>query len=139
MKSMPSMSKDPIPPIDFMSSPVVSDLGATLLSKDEDEDEDEDEESKYAVVSSNLCGFEYIPGHGADNHEGSGRSDTHLSLGRYCHPTKYDESLGKLWNFSYKPRKKTKQQDSLFKLLRITCKSFDEIHRDFFRNVALWQ
>ncbi|XP_016897412.1 roundabout homolog 2-like isoform X2 [Cynoglossus semilaevis] len=74
MKSMPSMSKDPIPPIDFMSSPVVSDLGATLLSKDEDEDEDEDEESKYAVVSSNLCGFEYIPGHGADNHEGSGKT-----------------------------------------------------------------
>ncbi len=53
--------------MDFMSSTLGSDLGATLLS-----DEDEEEEERYAVVSKNLCGFEYTPGHSVDNLEGSG-------------------------------------------------------------------
>lgn len=69
MKSSPNVSKTPIPPMDFMSSTLGSDLGATLLSED---DEDEEEEERYAVVSKNLCGFEYTPGHSVDNLDGSG-------------------------------------------------------------------
>uniref|UniRef100_A0A8D3CTC1 Roundabout, axon guidance receptor, homolog 2 (Drosophila) n=1 Tax=Scophthalmus maximus TaxID=52904 RepID=A0A8D3CTC1_SCOMX len=67
MKSSPNVSKTPIPPMDFMSSTLGSDLGATLLSE-----EDEDEEERYAMVSKNLCGFEYIPGHSVENLDGSG-------------------------------------------------------------------
>lgn len=67
MKSSPTVSNTPIPPVDFMPSTLGSDLGATLLSEDEDE-----EEERYAVVSKNLCGFEYTPGHSMDNLEGSG-------------------------------------------------------------------
>ncbi|XP_035035447.2 roundabout homolog 2 isoform X1 [Hippoglossus stenolepis] len=71
MKSTPNVSKTPIPPIDFMSSTLGSDLGATLLSE---EDEDEEDDERYAVVSKNLCGgFEYIPGHSVENLEGSGK------------------------------------------------------------------
>lgn len=67
MKSTPSVSNTPIPPMDFMSGTLGSDLGATLLSE---EDEDEEEE-RYAMVSKNLCGFEYTPGHSVDNLESS--------------------------------------------------------------------
>lgn len=67
MKSSPNVSNTPIPPVDFMPSTLGSDLGATLLSEDEDE-----EEERYAVVSKNLCGFEYTPGHSMDSLEGSG-------------------------------------------------------------------
>lgn len=70
MKSSPNVSSTPVPPMDFMSSTLGSELGATLLSE---EDEDEEEE-RYAVVSKNLCGFEYTPGHSVDNLEGSGTS-----------------------------------------------------------------
>uniref|UniRef100_A0A4W6F5M4 Roundabout guidance receptor 2 n=1 Tax=Lates calcarifer TaxID=8187 RepID=A0A4W6F5M4_LATCA len=73
MKSSPNLSKTPIPPMDFMSSTLGSDLGATLLSE---EDEEEEEDARYAVVSKNLCGFEYTPGHSVDNLEGSGMFDT---------------------------------------------------------------
>lgn len=66
-----------IPPMDFMSSALGSDLGATLLS---DEDEDEEEDERYAVVSKNLCGFEYTPGHSMDNLEGSGMLDTYRRI-----------------------------------------------------------
>ncbi|XP_065819192.1 roundabout homolog 2 isoform X1 [Labrus bergylta] len=68
MKSSPSVSTTPIPPMDFMSGTLGSDLGATLLS------EEDEEEDRYAVVSKNLCGFEYTPGHSVDNLEGSGKS-----------------------------------------------------------------
>lgn len=67
MKSSPNVSNTTIPPMDFMSSTLGSDLGATLLSE-----EDEEEDERYAVVSKNLCGFEYTPGHSADNLECSG-------------------------------------------------------------------
>lgn len=70
MKGSPNVSSTPIPPMDFMSSTLGSDLGATLLSE-EDEDVEEEEE-RYAAVSKNLCGFEYTPGHSVDNLEGSG-------------------------------------------------------------------
>lgn len=69
MKSSPSVSSTPIPPMDFMSGTLGSDLGATLLSE---EDEEEEEEERYAVVSKNLCSFEYTPGHSVDNLDGSG-------------------------------------------------------------------
>ncbi|XP_053298098.1 roundabout homolog 2-like [Pleuronectes platessa] len=94
MKSTPNMSKTPIPPIDFMSSTLGSDLGATLLSED---DEDEEEDQRYAMVSKNLCGFEYIPGHSVENLEGSGkppqlcRSD---GSGTADHGAKGTHSLG---------------------------------------------
>ncbi|XP_029030352.1 roundabout homolog 2-like isoform X2 [Betta splendens] len=69
MKSSPNMSNpSTIPPMDFMSSALGSDLGATLLS---DEDEDEEEDQRYAVVSKNLCGFDF---HGVENLSGSGKS-----------------------------------------------------------------
>ncbi|KAG7516825.1 roundabout-like 2-like [Solea senegalensis] len=93
MKSTPNVSKTPIPPVDFMSSTLGSDLGATLLS----EDEDDEEEERYAVVSKNLCGFEYIPGHSMDNLDGPGkppqpiRSDT---SGTANHGTQGMHSLG---------------------------------------------
>uniref|UniRef100_A0A3Q3ET86 Roundabout, axon guidance receptor, homolog 2 (Drosophila) n=1 Tax=Labrus bergylta TaxID=56723 RepID=A0A3Q3ET86_9LABR len=70
MKSSPSVSTTPIPPMDFMSGTLGSDLGATLLS------EEDEEEDRYAVVSKNLCGFEYTPGHSVDNLEGSGMFNT---------------------------------------------------------------
>uniref|UniRef100_A0A7N6BU83 Roundabout, axon guidance receptor, homolog 2 (Drosophila) n=1 Tax=Anabas testudineus TaxID=64144 RepID=A0A7N6BU83_ANATE len=74
MKSSPNMSNtNTIPPMDFMSSTLGSDLGATLLSE---EDEDEEEDERYAVVSKNLCGFEYTPGHNVDSLEGSGMFET---------------------------------------------------------------
>lgn len=69
MKGSPSVSTTPIPPVDFMSSTLGSDLGATLLSED---DEDLEEEERYAMVSKNLCSFEYTPGHTVDSLEGSG-------------------------------------------------------------------
>lgn len=69
MKTSPNVSNSPI---DFMSSTLGSDLGTTLLSEDEEEEEEEDE--RYAVVSKNLCGFEYTPGHSMDNLEGSGKN-----------------------------------------------------------------
>lgn len=66
MKSSPNMSKpNTIPPMDFMSSALGSDLGATLLSDEDEEEEDE----RYAVVSKNLCGFDC---HGAENLNGPG-------------------------------------------------------------------
>ncbi|KAM8898928.1 roundabout homolog 2-like isoform 2-T2 [Spinachia spinachia] len=77
MKGSPNVSTTPIPPVDFMSSTLGSDLGATLLSE---EDEDLEEEERYAVVSKNLSGFEYTPAHSIDNLEGSGKSYQH------CHP-----------------------------------------------------
>lgn len=67
MKSSPNVPNTPIPPVDFMSSTLGSDLGANLLSE-----EDDDEEERYAVVSKNMCGFEYTPSHSLDNLEGSG-------------------------------------------------------------------
>lgn len=57
--------------MDFMSNTLGSDLGATLLSEDDEDEEDE----RYAVVSKNLCGFEYTPGHSMDNLESSGMFD----------------------------------------------------------------
>ncbi|KAF3841372.1 hypothetical protein F7725_007234 [Dissostichus mawsoni] len=79
MKGSPNVSTTPVPPMDFMSSTLGSDLGATLLSE---EDEDMEEEERYAMVSKNLCGFEYTPGHSVDNLDGSdlGTQSTH-SLG----------------------------------------------------------
>ncbi|XP_010780302.1 roundabout homolog 2-like isoform X2 [Notothenia coriiceps] len=71
MKGSPNVSTAPVPPMDFMSSTLGSDLGATLLSE---EDEDMEEEERYAMVSKNLCGFEYTPGHSVDNLDGSGQS-----------------------------------------------------------------
>lgn len=73
MKSSPSVSNTPV---DFMSSTLGSDLGATLLSEEDEEEEDE----RYAVVSKNLCGFEYTPGHSVDNLEGSGMFLNELKL-----------------------------------------------------------
>lgn len=69
MKGSPNVSNSAIPPVDFMSSTLGSELGATLLS----DDDEEEEEERYAVVSKNLCGFEYTPGHSMDGLEGSGR------------------------------------------------------------------
>lgn len=60
------MANTPIPPVDFMSSTLGSDLGATLLS------EEDEEEERYAMVSKNLCSFEYTPAHSMDNLGGSG-------------------------------------------------------------------
>lgn len=59
--------------MDFLSTTLGSEVGATLLSE---EDEDEEEE-RYAVVSKNLCGFEYTPGHSTENLDGSGKFDTY--------------------------------------------------------------
>ncbi|XP_027887634.1 roundabout homolog 2-like isoform X4 [Xiphophorus couchianus] len=67
MKSSANVSNTPM---DFMSSTLGSDLGATLLSED-DEEEEEEEDERYAVVSKNLCGFEYTPGHTVDSFEGT--------------------------------------------------------------------
>lgn len=82
LKSSPNVTNTPIPPVDFMSSTLGSDLGATLLS----EEDEEEEEERYAVVSKNLSGFEYTPSHSVDHLEGSGKSRT--ALGRcsfsYC-------------------------------------------------------
>lgn len=64
-------------PMDFMSSTLGSDLGATLLSEDDEEEEEEDE--RYAVVSKNLCGFEYSPGHSVDSLEGTGMCSSYLT------------------------------------------------------------
>uniref|UniRef100_A0A7N8YCH8 Roundabout homolog 2-like n=1 Tax=Mastacembelus armatus TaxID=205130 RepID=A0A7N8YCH8_9TELE len=72
-QACPNMSNTTTaPPMDFMSSTLGSDLGATLLSEEE---EDEEEDERYAVVSKNLGGFEYTPGHSMDNLEGSGMFD----------------------------------------------------------------
>lgn len=70
LKSSPNVANTPIPPVEFMSSTLGSDLSATLLS----EEDEEDEEERYAVVSKNLSGFEYAPSHSADNLEGSCKS-----------------------------------------------------------------
>lgn len=64
------MANTPIPPVEFMSSTLGSDLSATLLS----EEDDEEEEERYAVVSKNLSSFDYTPSHSANNHEGSCKS-----------------------------------------------------------------
>ncbi|XP_044227558.1 roundabout homolog 2-like [Thunnus albacares] len=93
MKSSPSVSNTPIPPMDFMSSTLGSDLGATLLSEDEEDEEDE----RYAVVSKNLCGFEYTPGHSMDNLESSGKSSQQRrsgSSGAADHGAQGTHSLG---------------------------------------------
>lgn len=70
------MANTPIPPVEFMSGTLASDLSATLLS----EEDEEDEEERYAMVSKNLSGFEYTPSHSADNLEGSGQ----FSVDRSC-------------------------------------------------------
>lgn len=62
------MANTPIPPVDFMSTTLGSDLSATLLS----EEDEEEEEERYAMVSKNLSGFEYTPGHSMDSLDGSG-------------------------------------------------------------------
>ncbi|KAL6099014.1 robo2 [Pungitius sinensis] len=77
MKGSPNVSTTPIPPVDFMSTTLGSDLGATLLSE---EDEDLEEEERYAVVSKNLGGFDYAPAHSIEGLEGSGKCYQH------CHP-----------------------------------------------------
>ncbi|TMS13842.1 Roundabout-like protein 2 [Larimichthys crocea] len=92
MKSSPNVSNTTIPPMDFMSSTLGSDLGATLLSE-----EDEEEDERYAVVSKNLCGFEYTPGHSADNLECSGKSSQQChsdSSGTADHGAQGTHSLG---------------------------------------------
>lgn len=70
------MANTPIPPVEFMSSTLGSDLSATLLS----EEDEEEEEERYAVVSKNLSGFEYTPSHSTDNLEGSCKSSTCYSV-----------------------------------------------------------
>lgn len=73
MKGSPNMSNtNTLPPMDFLSGALGSDLGATLLSED-----DEEEDERYAVVSKNLCGYDYSAGHSVDNLESSGMCDTH--------------------------------------------------------------
>lgn len=67
MKSNSNVSNTPL---DFMSSTLGSDLGTSLLSEEEEDEEEEDE--KYAVVSKNLCSFDYPSGHSMDNLDGSG-------------------------------------------------------------------
>ncbi|KAJ0004339.1 hypothetical protein NQD34_010553 [Periophthalmus magnuspinnatus] len=73
MKSSPNVSNTPIPPMDFLSSTLGSEVGATLLSEEEEE-----EEERYAVVSKNL--FDYTPGHSTENLEDSGKP-SHQSRG----------------------------------------------------------
>ncbi|XP_043996661.1 roundabout homolog 2-like isoform X3 [Gambusia affinis] len=93
MKSSANVSNTPM---DFMSSTLGSDLGATLLSED-DEEEEEEEDERYAVVSKNLCGFEYTPGHSVDSFEGTGKSTLHShtdSFGSSDHGTHGTHSLG---------------------------------------------
>ncbi|KAM4726792.1 LOW QUALITY PROTEIN: roundabout homolog 2-like [Anableps anableps] len=93
MKSSANVSNTPM---DFMSSTLGSDLGATLLSED-DEEEEEEEDEKYAVVSKNLCGFEYTPGHSIDSLEGTGKSTHHShtdSFGTSDHGAHGTHSLG---------------------------------------------
>ncbi|KAK7925081.1 hypothetical protein WMY93_007391 [Mugilogobius chulae] len=68
MKSTPNVSNTPIPPMDFLSSTLGSEVGATLLS----EEEEEEEEERYAVVSKNL--FDYTPAHSTENLEDSGKA-----------------------------------------------------------------
>ncbi|XP_056267338.1 roundabout homolog 2-like [Pseudoliparis swirei] len=94
MKGSPSVSTTPIPPVDFMSSTLGSDLGATLLSE---EDEDLEEEERYAMVSKNLCSFEYTPGHTVDSLEGSGKGSQQCrrdSSGSPDHGVQGTHSLG---------------------------------------------
>lgn len=76
MKGSQNVSNTPIPPADFMSGPLGSELGGTLLS----EDEEEEEEERYAMVSKNLCGFEYTPGHSMDGLEAAGRFSQEVKL-----------------------------------------------------------
>lgn len=68
LKSSPSVSGAPI---DFMSSTLGSDLGATLLSEEDEEEEEERDDDRYAVVSKNV--FDYTPAHSMDSLDGSGR------------------------------------------------------------------
>ncbi|XP_068600470.1 roundabout homolog 2-like [Brachionichthys hirsutus] len=77
MKGSPNVSKKTNPPMDFMSSTLGSDLGAILLSE---EDEEEDEE-RYAVVSKNLCGFDYAPGPSLDSIGRSGKGSQQCHSG----------------------------------------------------------
>ncbi|RVE63618.1 hypothetical protein OJAV_G00138080 [Oryzias javanicus] len=77
LKSSPSVSGAPI---DFMSSTLGSDLGATLLSEEEEEEEEEREDDRYAVVSKNVCGFDYTPGHSMDSLDGSGKTSQQAKL-----------------------------------------------------------
>uniref|UniRef100_A0A8D3DQL9 Roundabout, axon guidance receptor, homolog 2 (Drosophila) n=1 Tax=Scophthalmus maximus TaxID=52904 RepID=A0A8D3DQL9_SCOMX len=100
MKSSPNVSKTPIPPMDFMSSTLGSDLGATLLSE-----EDEDEEERYAMVSKNLCGFEYIPGHSVENLDGSG------TVCLTCGETDFLENLCFMNNKARKPHKQIQLEE----------------------------
>ncbi|CAG5877958.1 unnamed protein product [Menidia menidia] len=85
MKSSPNVSNTPT---DFMSSTLGSDLGATLLSEEEEEavEEEEEEEDSYAVVSKNLCRFDYTPGHSVDNLESSGKSSQQSHSDSYGTP-----------------------------------------------------
>ncbi|XP_075876403.1 roundabout homolog 2-like [Nelusetta ayraudi] len=95
MKGSQNVSNTPIPPVDFMSGTLGSELGGTLLS--EDEEEEEEEEERYAMVSKNLCGFEYTPGHSMDGLEAAGknlhqcRSDNSVATDHGLHNT---HSLG---------------------------------------------
>ncbi|KAK2879707.1 roundabout homolog 2-like isoform X2 [Channa argus] len=93
MKSSPNMSNT-IPPMDFMSSTLGSNLGATLLSE---EDNDEEVDERYAVVSKNLSGFEFTPGHSMDNLEASGKTSQQChsdSSGTPDHGAQGTHSLG---------------------------------------------
>ncbi|KAM8835136.1 roundabout homolog 2-like isoform 1-T1 [Synchiropus picturatus] len=89
IKSSSNMSNTSIPPMDFLSSTLGSDLGKTLLS----EDEEEEAEQRYAVVSKNSGGFDYSSGHSGDHLEYSGK------LPQQCHsgsPNMADKSTHSL-------------------------------------------
>lgn len=76
MKTSPNVSNASVPPVDFMSNALGSDLGDAHLS--EDDEEEEEEQERYAVVSKNLCGFEFPAGHCVDQHDVSGvMTETH--------------------------------------------------------------
>lgn len=77
MKSNSNVSNTPL---DFMSSMLGSDLGASLLSEEEEEEEEEKEDKKYAVVSKNLCSYDYTSGHSMDNFDGSGLCSKYISI-----------------------------------------------------------
>ncbi|XP_057676121.1 roundabout homolog 2-like isoform X2 [Corythoichthys intestinalis] len=67
-----SSSNNSIPPMEFMSTT----LGSDLVDEDE-------EDERYAMVSKNACGFDYAPGHVTDKLSGKGsqlcRSDSSVT------------------------------------------------------------
>lgn len=77
MKGSQNVSNTPIPPVDFMSGTLGSELGGTLLSEDEEEEE---EEERYAMVSKNLCGFECTPVHSMDGLQAAGTFSQEVKL-----------------------------------------------------------